>query len=80
MKIKRIPRKFKLGAEYTFSYGYNTSYSCKFIQVTQKGYNFLNLETNKCMLRHHLYLSKYENHLSEDWFWINSSFIINKKN
>lgn len=44
---------------------------CKFIQPTKCGFNFLNLDTNKCILKHHLYLSKCENHLSEDWFWIN---------
>ena len=27
----------------------------KFIKVTPKGFNFLNVETNKCMLRSHVY-------------------------
>jgi len=28
---------------------------CRFIQPTKKGFNFLNLETNKCIFKHHLY-------------------------
>lgn len=76
MRTKRIPRKFEIGKNYRFSYGYGRNYKCKFIQVTPRGYNFLNLETNRCMLRQHLYLSKCENHLSEEWFWINSNFLI----
>ena len=28
---------------------------CKLIQPTEKGYNFLDIETNKCLLKHHLY-------------------------
>lgn len=30
----------------------------RLIQPTQKGYNFLNLTTSKCLLKHHLYPSK----------------------
>jgi len=28
---------------------------CRFIQVTRKGFNFLDLETSKCMTYHHFY-------------------------
>ena len=28
---------------------------CRFIKVTPKGYNFLRLDTNKCILKSHLY-------------------------
>ena len=30
--------------------------TCRFIQVTQFGYNFLNEETNQCVLARHLYV------------------------
>jgi hypothetical protein len=43
-------RKFKLGHIYACS-----GDIVKFIQVTPKGFNLLNLKTNKCILKHHLY-------------------------
>ncbi len=71
MDIKRLPKKLKLGKHYVIWFGYNNKMMCKFIQPTKCGFNFLNLDTNKCILRQHIYPSKYENHLSGDWFWIN---------
>jgi len=32
---------------------------CEFIKVTSKGFNFLNLETAKCMFKNHLYSKRY---------------------
>lgn len=29
--------------------------NCRFIKVTRKGFNILNLDTDRCILRHHLY-------------------------
>lgn len=31
---------------------------CRFIQPTEKGFNFLNLETSKSVMKHHIYPSK----------------------
>lgn len=28
---------------------------CKFIKVTKKGYNMLNIKTSKCIFRNHMY-------------------------
>ncbi len=44
-------RSFKLGSLY------NTPFNriVKFIKVTPKGYNLLDIKTNKCIMRHHLY-------------------------
>lgn len=44
-------RSFKLGALYQTLY----NKVVKFIKVTPKGYNLLDIETNKCIMRHHLY-------------------------
>lgn len=43
-------RKFKLGQLYA-----SRGEIVKFIQVTRKGFNLLNVQTNKCILKHHLY-------------------------
>jgi len=32
---------------------------CRFVKVTPKGFNLLNLETSKCILRSHLYCQKW---------------------
>lgn len=79
MKINRKPIKLKLGNDYVVWFGYkdNDKLRCKFIQVTKCGFNFLNLETNKCILKQHLYPSKCSNHKSGDWFWVNKYFNIN---
>jgi hypothetical protein len=66
MDIKRRPKKLKLGKHYVIWFGYKNKMMCKFIQPTKCGFNFLNLDTNKCILRQHLYPSKCENHLSVD--------------
>ena len=42
-----------LGEEYMV--GYNKMCRCRLIKTTAKGFNFLNLETNKCILKQHLY-------------------------
>ena len=49
-----IIRKLELGKDYNVWFYFNKKMNCRFIKVTAKGYNFLNLETNKCILKHHL--------------------------
>lgn len=71
MEIKRKLRKLKLGEYYVVWFDYKNKIMCKFIQPTKCGFNFLNLNTNKCVLPHHLYPNKHENHLSGNWFWVN---------
>lgn len=78
MFIERLPQKLKLGKHYVVSFGYKKLIMCKFIQPTKCGFNFLNLDTNKCILGKHLYPSKCENHLSGDWFWINERMNIDE--
>jgi hypothetical protein len=52
----------------------------KFIKVTQKGYNFLNEKSNKCVFRHHFYpinrCSKY--YRGDMSFFIPNKIIINE--
>ena len=43
---------------------------CKFIQPTKCGFNFLNINTNKCILRHHLYKSKCEVYHRPEAKWV----------
>lgn len=76
MTVKRTPKKLSLGEHYIIYFDYRKKMVCKFIQVTDKGFNFLNLKTNKCILKHHLYKSKCDNHLKDDWFWINDKLKI----
>jgi len=64
----RRPRKLYLGQDYIMSWPYKKYMLCRFIQPTNKGYNFLNLETNKCILPRHLYPSK----KFPENFWVNS--------
>ena len=63
--MRRIPiyEDLKLGTIYrvyweNFGWGKCRFYTAKFIKVTPKGYNFLDLETNKCILKQHLYRNK----------------------
>ena len=69
--VKRVPVKLLLGTDYTVWFSYKHKKSCRFIKVTKCGYNLLNMDTNKCILKQHLYPSKYKNHSSGDWFFIN---------
>jgi len=63
IKFKRwdnIPRQkytFVLGEEYIITAW--TRSTCRFIKVTPKGFNLLNLYTSKCVFRTHLYSRKY---------------------
>jgi hypothetical protein len=57
MYVKLNTHILKLGKEYLLSfYNYKHGYRCKLIKVTKCGYNLLNIETNKCMLKQHLYV------------------------
>jgi hypothetical protein len=51
------PHNLVLGEDYIVWYGQKPEL-CKFIQPTEKGFNFLNLDTSKCILKRHLYPSK----------------------
>ena len=73
---QRIPRSsklFELGDLFEAGWGYPKKDEIyKFIQVTPKGFNFLNIRTNKCLLKRHLFKSKYGD------FWINKNMKFNK--
>jgi|LakMenEpi03Aug12_release.lakeMendotaPanAssembly.Ray.scaffolds.fasta_scaffold2079019_2 hypothetical protein len=73
MKKRRVCKTVKLilGDNYQVGWSVNKMSTCKFIKVTSKGYNFLDIETNKCILKHHLYASKYENNKNGNLFIIN---------
>lgn len=50
-------QQFRLGNLYLT----NRNEVVKFIQVTRKGFNLLNVHTHRCILRHHLYARKWSN-------------------
>ena len=50
----RHRRKLTRGELYTF-YSWGRTKVVKFIQPTRKGFNFLDMETSKCILSQHLY-------------------------
>lgn len=72
----RRPVKLVLGQEYVVSI-FGKSHHCLFIQTTAKGFNFLDLNTNKCILFRHLYVSKISN--DETWFFVNRVINIYKR-
>lgn len=82
MAVKRLPQKLKLGQEYWVCWkSQRKTTKCRLIQVTPKGYNLLDLRTDKCLLYPHMYPSKCENHVkdtteTEMYFWINENLII----
>ena len=61
---KRIPirEELILGNDYVVFWsnyhGCTPIRTVKFIKVTAKGYNFLDLKTNTCVLKNHLYKNK----------------------
>jgi len=60
--VKYNPRDFKtiditLGDEITV-YGWGLQENCRFVKVTRKGLNILNLDTNRMLFRRHLYSRK----------------------
>ena len=55
-QVQYRARELVLGEFYCFSWwGSHTSRRCKFIKVTRKGFNFLDVETNQCILKTHIY-------------------------
>tara|TARA_R110000796_G_scaffold175156_2_gene292200 strand:+ start:335 stop:589 length:255 start_codon:yes stop_codon:yes gene_type:complete len=78
----RIPRKLTLGQNYMVAWPCGKDMNCKLIQPTKKGYNLLNLNTNKCIMPNHLYIDKkFLNKKSKhtNVFWINQRLSIEKE-
>jgi len=74
-------RNLKLGENYLVYYNYTKKLNCKLIKVTRKGYNLLNIDTNKCILRQHLYPSRKrmsENEIDQWWFLMSARLIFEK--
>lgn len=76
--------KLTLGVEYDLRWKSDKkSIRHKLIQVTDKGFNFLNLETNKCILKRHLYPSKWKGldlsklKENEHYFSLNNALLVN---
>jgi hypothetical protein len=60
-------RTFELGKYYELTWDGRYGFIGRFIQVTRCGYNFLNEETNRCILASHLYIpKKFKAESSED--------------
>ena len=71
---RRRPVKLDLGSEYSIWY-WGRILEVKFIKVTEKGYNLLNISTSKCILRRHLYPQKDK----ENTYWLSDKCKILKK-
>ena len=67
-------RSFKLGSLYEEkNYPYRL---VRFIKVTRKGYNLLDIKTNKCILSHHLYSKEFAHKdIPEDAIHIKSVWV-----
>lgn len=69
-KFQQYPRhqnRIDLGQHYIISI-FGRPMRVRFIQPTEKGYNFLNIDTAKCVLKHHLYPQKNTTNI----FWMGS--------
>ena len=62
-----------LGKHYVIWWDWRKKMICKLIKPTKKGFNFLNINTNKCILPNHLYLKKG----TKQTFYINQNLKIN---
>lgn len=74
--LQRTPRNLILGEVYTVMMWGRKLTTCQFIQPTEKGYNFLDLETSKCILKHHIYPWKKAS--NDHTFFVHYSIIIHK--
>ncbi len=65
----------KLGSNYCISVNGRYLVMCKFIKVTKCGYNLLNVKSNKCILKRHLYQAKHKDGtLRKDTFIVPNGF------
>ena len=71
------PQRLILGRHYIVRHSkfYSKMTLCKFIKVTACWYNLLNLDTNKCILKHHLYPNKKDK--QGNLFFINKEINLN---
>jgi len=66
-------KHLKLGSDYMVRMS-GKWYLCRFIKVTPKGFNLLDLKTNKCIKKGHLYTKKWKGKVipkDEVWFDVN---------
>lgn len=85
--VNRIPTKLVLGKDYYVKWKEkwwwkkpNKVILCRLIQPTKKGFNLLNLDTNKCILPRHLYISpKLTEKNNVTTFYINENLLIKEK-
>jgi hypothetical protein len=68
----RIPMNLELGEHYHIL-TWRGVVICQFIKVTKCGFNFLNIDTSKCILYRHLYPSK-----TNGKFFVNKHLKVNK--
>lgn len=55
----RTAFRTSLGSEFLFSWSGSAYKRVRLIKVTPKGYNLLDLESNNCILKTHMYHSEY---------------------
>lgn len=63
--VVRYPHKIEHGAYYLITI-FGRPMRVQFIQPTERGFNFLNLNTAKCVLKRHVYLQKG----TKNTFWL----------
>jgi hypothetical protein len=75
------PYKLEVGKTYILALGRKHTRNVvrvKFIKVTQKGYNFLNVLNSTCLLKTPIYASKQEHHEAEKVFYLITSIVLYK--
>lgn len=80
MHLREVyPIKLDIGIKYIVQFkNSNHKIHCLFIKTTKKGFNFLNIKTNKCIFKRVMYKSKCENHKSSSVFFVNKNINIEK--
>lgn len=78
---RRYYVKLELGQNYEIEwnnhvFGPSKIKTCKLVRATQTGFAFINLDTNKGILKRLMYRSKKPDHIKELWFMVNSNLIL----
>ena len=70
---------FNLGDELIVYWHWRKNIHVKFIKVTKCGYNLLDIDTNKCILKQHLYPAKLDGKVMDCSYWLTRNLNIKKR-
>lgn len=78
VKIHLKPHKLIVDETYLICNSINGIRYVRFVRSTSKGYNFLNIKTNKLIYKTHMYPSKESQHVGKNelWFWLPHNLIV----